>query len=484
MYFEKSKAQIYVERNQIQMISLDDLVPKDHILRRIDNVVDFSFIHELTKDKYSMDNGRPCLDTVILFKIPLLNFLMGKNSIRATLEEANVNMAYRWFLNIGLDSPIPNYSTFSQNYRRRYSDTTVFEKIFTAIVTRIVENNLIDESVIFVDGTHIKANANKHKEIKRKVRVIADEYHKQLEKEIDEFRELNGRDKYHDDDDNDGDNNIVIDEETGEVKENNNTKEEYVEKVESTTDPDSGMFVKGEHERQFAYVDQVACDKNGWVLAYDVNHGNVHDSKAFLPFFYNHLLKYNVKTICADAGYISGLIDYNVQMNGINMLTPYASPKGQRTSFNKRMFDYYMEIDSYICPNKKILVPWNISRDGYIEYRINKKECGSCPYLKECLKNSNFKSIRRNLYEDCLEKAREYRLSPEGKEIYKQRQETIERVFAEGKEKHCLRYTRYRGLKRNRDMRALLYACLNIKKLTNLVTRLVNNRSKNKLCIG
>lgn len=483
MYYEKPKSQIEFERNRSQIVVLDWLVPQDHILRKIDEAVDFSFIHDLTKDKYSMDNGRPCLDTVILFKIPLLNFIMGKNSIRATLEEANVNMAYRWFLDISLDSPIPNYSTFSQNYRRRYSDSNVFEKIFTAIVTRIVERGLIDESVIFVDGTHIKANANKHKEIRKKVRVIADAYHKQLEKEIDEFRELNGRDKYYDDDDDDND-NINIDEETGEVKENiDNKKDEYIIKTESITDPDCGMFVKGEHERQFAYVDQVACDKNGWILAYDVNPGNIHDSKAFLPFFYNDLLKYDVKTICADAGYISGLIDYNVQLNGINMLTPYARPKGRESSFNKNKFDYYMEIDSYMCPNKKILEPWNITKDGFINYRISRKECGTCPYIKECLKKANQKMITRNIYEDCLDKATEYRLSNEGKEIYKRRKETIERVFAEGKEKHCLRYTRYRGLKKNKDMRALLYACLNIKKLTNLIDRLVNKKKNNELCI-
>lgn len=494
MYYEKPKSLIEFERKQSQIVVLDWLVPQDHILRKIDEVVDFSFIHELTKDKYSSDNGRPCLDTVILFKIPLLNFIMGKNSIRATLEEANVNMAYRWFLDIGLDKPIPNYSTFSQNYRRRYADSNVFEKIFTYIVTRIAENGLIDESIIFVDGTHIKANANKHKEIRKRVRVIADEYHKQLEKEIDEFRELNGRDKYHNDnndddndDDDDSNGDTYVDQETGEVLNDTNNKtenvEEYTYKTVSTTDPDCGMFVKGEHERQFAYVDQVACDKNGWVLAYNVNPGNVHDSKAFLPFFYNDLLKFNVKTICADAGYISGLISYNVQSNGINMLTPYAAPKGRNSVFSKKLFDYYMEIDSYICPNHKLLIPWNITKDGFIQYRISKKECGNCIYKTECLKKANQKVINRNIYQDCLDKGREYRLSDEGKAIYKHRQETIERVFAEGKEKHCLRYTRYKGLKKNKDMRALLYACLNIKKLANYVDKLANLKKNNNLCI-
>ena len=73
---------------------------------------------------------------------------------------------------------------------------------------------------------------------------------------------------------------------------------------------------------------------------------------------------------------------------------------------------------------------------------------------------------------------------PDGKEIYKHRKETIERVFAEGKEKHGLRYTRYRGLKKNKDMRALLYACLNIKKLVNLINRFTNKQNNEQLVMA
>lgn len=476
MYYEKSKEQIYFERNQVQMVILDNLVPKDHMLRKIENVVDFSFIHKLTKDYYCQDNGRNCIDTVTLFKIPLLNYLVGNNSIRKTLDDAKVNMAYRWFLNIGLDKDIPNYSTFTQNYKRHFEGTDVFEKIFSVIITNIIEKGLVDTKVIFVDGTHIKANANKHKEIKKQVRIVADKYHKELEKEIDEFRELNGRDKYHDDDSNSG---LTIDNKTGEVieKKDRDIKNETV----SLTDPDSGMFVKGEHERQFAYVDQVACDKHGWILGYSVNKGSMHDSTAFLPFFENKLLKYNPNVICCDAGYNNGLIAHFIQDRGIKLLTPYIRPKGRTTEFNKKEFTYYMEIDSYMCPNRKILEPWNITKDGYIQYRIHKDECKECIYKKECLKDYAFKTITRSIYQDCLDLSKDYRLSEEGKKIYPIRKETIERVFAEGKEKHGLRYTRYKGRQKNYDMRSLLYACLNIKKLANLISRFPNLMNKDKI---
>jgi len=476
MYYEKSKNDIFFDKHQYQMISLDELVPADHLLRKIENSIDFSFIHKLTKDYYSSSNGRPCLDTITLFKIALLNYIYGKNSIRATLEESKVNMAYRWFLNISMVDKVPNYSTFTQNYIRRYKDTDVFEKIFTVILTKIIEKGLVDPSVIFVDGTHIKANANKHKSIKKEVRVIADKYQKELRGEIDEFREYNGRDKYNDKDEDDPD-NYTINEETGEVEEKVKTKTITVSK----TDKDAGMFVKGEHERMFAYVDQVACDKSGWILAHEPNPANMHDSKAFLPFFENKLLPFKPNNICLDAGYISYLIMKKVQYEGIRIILPYARPKGRETEFDKRKFTYQMEIDAYLCPNKKILEPMNITRDGYIQYSISKKECGSCPFIKECMKKYTTKTITRHLYEDCKELAKVDRLSPEGKEIYKLRKVTIERKFAEGKERHGLRYTRYKGLKKNRDYRSLLYACMNIKKLALLLSKRTNPVNKLKL---
>ncbi len=321
MYYEKSKSQIFVDKNQFEMVCLDQMVPDNHLLRNIENTIDFTFIHKLTKEFYS-DFGRPCLDTVTLFKIAFLNYLYGKNSIRATLEETKVNMAFRWFLNLSLAGEVPNYSTFSQNYIRRYKDTDVFQKIFTVILTKIIEKGLVDTSVIFVDGTHVKANANKHKSIKKVVEIIADKYQIELKEEIDEFREYNGREKYNDKDE-DNPNNYTINEETGEVEEVKETKTITVSK----TDSDAGMFVKGEHERMFAYVDQVACDKFGWILAHEANPANMHDSKAFLPFFENKLMSFNPKAVCLDAGYASATIIKKVQYEGIKIILPYIRPK-------------------------------------------------------------------------------------------------------------------------------------------------------------
>ena len=88
------------KREQIQMFCMDDLVPKDHLLRLIDRAIDWSFIYDLVEEKYSSDNGRPSIDPVVLIKIPLIQYLYGIKSMRQTMKEIEVNVAYRWFLGL------------------------------------------------------------------------------------------------------------------------------------------------------------------------------------------------------------------------------------------------------------------------------------------------------------------------------------------------------------------------------------------------
>ena len=79
---------------------MDDMVPQDHLLRIIDKAIDWSFIYELVEDKYSQDNGRPSMDPVMLIKIPFIQYLYGIKSMRQTVKEIEVNVAYRWFLGL------------------------------------------------------------------------------------------------------------------------------------------------------------------------------------------------------------------------------------------------------------------------------------------------------------------------------------------------------------------------------------------------
>ena len=156
---------------------LEDLVPKDHLLRKIEAAVDFDKLYGMVEDLYSEDNGRPSIDPVVLVKMVLIQHLYGLPSLRRTASEVEVNMAYRWFLGYGLQDETPHFSTLSYNFRHRFTSETV-DQIFSWILNEIAEAGYLSPTAVFIDGTHIKANANNKKKIQAEVPVASKRYAK------------------------------------------------------------------------------------------------------------------------------------------------------------------------------------------------------------------------------------------------------------------------------------------------------------------
>ncbi|MGN8739551.1 transposase [Bilifractor sp. HCP3S3_D3] len=177
------------KREQIQMFCMDDLVPQDHLLRLIDKSIDWSFIYDLVEEKYSPDQGRPSIDPVMLIKIPLIQYLYGIKSMRQTIKEIDVNVAYRWFLGLDMYDKVPHFSTFGKNYTRRFQDTDLFEQIFLQILSKCYKYKLVDPNEIFIDSTHVKARANNKKWRKKIAEQETLFYQQQLQKEIQEERD-------------------------------------------------------------------------------------------------------------------------------------------------------------------------------------------------------------------------------------------------------------------------------------------------------
>ena len=112
----------HLKRDSFIMNTIDELVPQNHLVRKLEKGIDFSFIYEKVRPLYS-SLGRPSIDPVVLFKLLLINIIFGLNSMRKTCEECKVNLAYRWYLGLDINEEIPNFSTWSQNYIRRYKDS-------------------------------------------------------------------------------------------------------------------------------------------------------------------------------------------------------------------------------------------------------------------------------------------------------------------------------------------------------------------------
>lgn len=451
-------------RTQIQLVCIDDLVPKEHLLRTIDKAIDWSFIYDLVKDTYSADTGRPSIDPVTLIKIPFIQYLYGIKSMRQTIKDIEVNVAYRWFLGLELDEKVPHFSTFGKNYTRRFEGTDLFEKIFQHILEECYKYKLVDPSEVYVDATHVKARANSKKMQKRIAKKEALFYAEQLKKDINEDRIVHGKKPLKDKDDDDKSSGT------------SDKFEDYTDDVPldgkeircSTTDPDSGWFRKGEHKHVFAYGIETACDKNGWILDFTVNPGNEHDSRTFKGL-YDRLENIGMEYCIADAGYKTPAIAKLLLDDGIKPVLPYKRPMTKDNFFKKYEYVYDEHYDCYICPRNQILKYSTTNRDGYREYKSCGHICEKCEFLPKCTESKNHvKVVTRHIWEDYIETCEDIRHTDGMKDLYSHRKETIERVFGTAKENHGFRYTQMYGKARMTMKVALTFACMNLKKLAKI----------------
>lgn len=131
------------KQHALEMVTLEELVPQDHLLRHIARHIDFHFIREATRHLYCEDNGRPAIDPVRLFKMLFIGYLFGIRSERQLVRDIQVNVAYRWFLDLSLTDKVPDASTLSQNRRRRFDGSDIEQIIFDHIVEQAIEQDLI-----------------------------------------------------------------------------------------------------------------------------------------------------------------------------------------------------------------------------------------------------------------------------------------------------------------------------------------------------
>lgn len=239
--------------DQVQLVAMDQLIPEDHLLRLVDRYIDFSFIYDLVKEKYFPDKGRPGIDPVTLIKIPLIQYMFGIKSMRQTIKEIQVNMAYRWFLGLDFYDELPHFSTFGKNYKRRFEGTDLFEQIFMNLLMQCMNSGLVDPETAFVDATHVKAAANRKKSKKIRVAKKATKwYQEELDREITRDREAHEKKPLKESPDDPPEGGVPLEKDTKEQK-------------QSTSDPESGCFTR-ESTKKFTLIPfkQPATDTVGF----------------------------------------------------------------------------------------------------------------------------------------------------------------------------------------------------------------------------
>src|ERR1035437_4206323 len=450
-----------LQQQELELVSIEALVPSTHLLRKVDGAVDFGFIRDRVKHLYSEDNGRPALDPVVLFKLLLLGYLYGVRSERQLMREVEVNVAYRWFLGLRLRDKVPDASTLSQNRRRRFAESTIYQEIFDQIVLLAVNRGLASGAVLYTDSTHLKANANKNKFDLEQVQVKPQQYLAALDAAVSEDRAAHGK--------------APLKDKPGE---HGSEPESRTIKV-SRTDKDSGYMVRDGKPKGFFYLDHRTVDgRHAIITDTYATPATVHDSVPYLGRLDRQRQRFGftIRAAGVDAGYAAAAITQGLEERNIYAVIGYRTPTHRDGYFYKREFRYDEKLDVYICPNGQLLSYRTTNREGYRQYHSDPEQCRNCPLRHKCTQSANaIKVVTRHVWEPSRERIDQHRLNRVGKRIYKRRKETVERSFADAKQLHGHRYARMRGLNKVQQQCLLAATAQNIKKIALMLSRMGPN---------
>ena len=339
--------------------SLEDRVPEKHLLRSIDDAIDFSFIRKIAEPFYS-HTGAPSIDPIVVLKMALLGYLYGIASERKLAEECRLNMAFLWFLGYDVDELPPDHSILSK-CRGRFGKA-VYVEFFREIVKQCQANGLIEGGTLYMDSTLLQANASLDSLVSRSL-------YEQLERRachyVDDLWMQNAEDEPDDD-----------------CKPPANKLTANQLKV-SKTDPDA-MIVRRKDTKPFlGHKVHIGVDGGNAriVTAVTVTTGTVRETLAAPTVLDEHIK--NTESIpdevVGDKGYSSKAFYRHLLEQDIMPSIPRARPwRKRRSKLLKSGFKYDAERDVYTCPMGKTL--YRLADDnGHKVYQVHRLACRRCP---------------------------------------------------------------------------------------------------------
>lgn len=445
-------------------LDLNDLIPQDHLLRKIKDAIDFRFIYDKVAHLYSK-TGRPSVDPVIMFKMLLVGYLYGIPSERRLVQEVRLHLAYRWFVGLQLDDPVPDHSTFSQNRRRRFKDTGVFREIFDHVVQLCIEKGLVSGKLVVTDSTAIKANVTVGKNETTAVEPaytpqeylnVLDEAVERAETELKQRRGIQGGDSTEEGD-------------TSKPRSGVKLPEPREVKV-SQTDPDARFVTRPGKELGYYYrAHQTIDSKHGIIVDAHATRGNLPDHIPFaqrLPYVQEkHGL--SIESVAADAAYDEGFVHYVLVKRGIKGFIARKTKRGPAKTFRKDLFAYDADLDVYWCPAGHQLLFNHISHTNAQKvYMADPSVCRNCPLRAQCVSGSaRARVVTRPFLQDDADVNHRYIGTEEYAQAQRKRRTLAEGTFGLQKRLHNLARARMRGLQRIEEQVLLSATAVNLKRM-------------------
>jgi transposase len=439
--------------------NLESLIPKNHQLRKIDEVLDFSFVRELTENLYCKNNGRPSIDPEIFLRMILVGYFYGISSDRGLCEEVGYNLAYRWFCRLNLEDTVPDHSSLTR-IRDRFGEKT-FEDIFRKVVQTCIDRGLVKGDSVMMDGSLFRANASLDSLTKKKDVTS--------EQDRPEDRNDGGTSSKAS-----GSSQAAPKSGINKVKGEKISNKTHVSK----TDPEATIAGKESQPKNLYYKAHETIDRGSRVIVdCHVTTGSVHETTVFQER--TKALKTNfgfhIGEVIADRGYGSADNQLYLREKNIRPIIPLWSSqagKGARQG-TADGFRYDYKKDVYICPEGANLHPTRNS-DVLNIYVASKPICASCPRYQSCVgdverRNGRGKMIRRNIHQRLFEWVERRSQTKLFKKTSTERMWKMEGIWAEAKNCHGLERARYRGRGKVQIQAYLIASVQNLKRLVVLV---------------
>jgi transposase len=437
------------DRDQGQLFyefSLDEMIPRDHLLRRINVFATavLADLHEQLKAFYS-DIGRPSVDPELMIRMLLVGYCYGIRHERRLCQEVALHLAYRWFCKLDLDDKVPHHSTFSVNRLGRFRESEILRHIFERVVAACMAAGLVKGEGFAVDASVMEANASRYHgkapdeldwtDAQRQKRAVA-EYLAGLEAEA---QEQEGKD--HRGGGSDG---------TPTAK-----PDRKPPKVISPSDPSSAWTAKANKRVQFGYGLNYLIDvEHAVIIDVEPTPARTFDEVASTKTMLERTeerLDLRPDWLAADTAYGTGkLLAWLLGKNIAPHIPVWERDSSADGMFSRSEFTYDAVRDVYVCPNRRLLrTSGTIHESRVRNYLSHPGDCRACTLKQRCTR-APFKKIARDINEDARNHARSLRGTPEFERSSKARKK-VEMRFAHLKVQHGFERMRLRGLSGARD---------------------------------
>jgi transposase len=425
-------------------------VPQDHLLRKIEPLLDLSELRESLSPYYS-HTGRPSIDPEVMLRILIVGYCYGIRSERRLCEEVHLNLAYRWFCHLGLEGKVPDHSTFSENRHGRFCESDAFRKLFETVMQRGMAEGLVGGEGFAVDASLVKADASHQRERA--------------------------------DDDGWGSGRAVR--EYLSALEEDRAQMAFSGRRISPTDPAASYTAAHRAKGIYAYSTNYLVDTDHGIIvdveATTANRSREVESTKTMVERVEQRFGIIPERLIGDTAYgTAPMLNWIVETKHIEPHTPvWERVERQDGCFTRCEFTWEAEADRYICPAGKPLLRYRrrfskprtgIPKDDILRYRATKRDCEGCEYKPRCCPKTPSRKVVRSVYESSRDVARAITETDAYHQSCNERKK-VEMLFAHLKRILKLDRLRLRGMSGARDEFLLAATAQNLRRMAKLLSR-------------